>query len=169
MTPLQNARNNGITVWSECGVLAFDETDLCKSQVDWLRTHKQQLLTELQAECELSAATCWKTVFEAHVALLKDGRQEPSQTAIALAWDFTLTDWLNANPERSSAVAGCAYCGGRNGVILPYGIEPNVTWLHDKCWHLWSEERERHASQALQKLGIAPPSATDAEPSGDHI
>jgi len=169
MTPLQNARNNGITVWSECGVLAFDETDLRKSQVDWLRTYKQQLLTELQAECELSAATCWKTVFEEHVALLTNGGAEPSQQAFALAWDRTLTEWLNAHPEQSSAIAGCAYCGSRGGVILPYGIEPNVTWLHETCWSDWSKEREQRATQALQKLGIAPPSATDAEPSGDHI
>ena len=154
MTLLQKVRDSDITVWSEGGILAFDETDLCKSQIDWLLSHRQQLLSELQDECELSAASRWKTVFEEHLNILKRDSQEPSQQAIALAWDRTVTEWLNAHPDSSSPLAGCANCGGRDGIILPYGIEPNITWLHDECWSSWSTERERRANQALQAIGL---------------
>jgi hypothetical protein len=108
-------------------------------------------------------------VYDERMAIVMEHGKEPPEVAHELAYEETRTAWLNTNPERSYAADGCAHCGGRAGGITPHGIEPNITWLHDKCWHLWSEERERHASQALQKLGIAPPSATDAEPSGDHI
>ena len=149
MTLLEKLRDRGVELWLERGTLAFDESNLTQGQVAWLLSKQNELVIELKYDDRH-----WRDTFEERLAIVLEGGDISREQARAIAWDQIITEWLNANPAPSSRSDGCAHCGGAGGVLLPYGTNDCVTWLHDECWTRWSQEREVRAKEALAQAGI---------------
>jgi hypothetical protein len=101
----------------------------------------------------------WRRTFAANVAAVLRVREISRTEAEKVAFENTLTQFLNAthpdtDPHR------CAHCGGAetpDNVLRPIGVSSHHVWLHSDCWEQWRERRRAEAIAALAEAGVAAP------------
>ena len=129
--------------------------------VEALSRQKSEVIDHLQSDRSGWTAEDWHVFFKDRAAIAEFDGGLPRRDAQAVAFRACVVEWLNRNPVRS-APDRCGWCGGgeREGnVLLPFGIErAGNAWMHSRCWRPWHEQRQAHAIDHLQALGIAAPS-----------
>lgn len=75
-----------------------------------------------------------------------------------LAHEAAMVDQLDAMPTQSP-YGKCLGCdeGTDAGDLVPFGLEPDVAWLHARCAPGWRLARRERASEALAAAGIHRP------------
>ncbi len=122
-----------------------------------LAQHKAGILALLRPGRDGWTAENWRTFFykRAHLAEFDGGSSQAE--AMAKAFDYCVTEWLNRNPARSAYghCLGCGHEGSAGNLLLPFGIDPGShAWLHGGCWNAWRLAREAEAIAALSFMGI---------------
>ena len=161
---LKAARAAGVELALEGDDLALKAASAPPAAVlDALSRHKAQIVMLLRpAEDGWSAEDWpdWQVFFDERAGIIEFDGGLPRAEAEAQAFACCVAEWLNRNPERSTA-GRCLGCGDREHAhdpLLPYGTEPNGhVWLHSRCWPAWYEAREAKAASALAAIGIMAP------------
>ena len=109
--------------------------------------------TENRAEWD---AADWRAYFDERAGVREHLGEMSRHEAERLAFDDCAVHWLVQHPPPSTDDSvGCVHCHqplGPDGVpVLAGGAH---TWLHSACHAPWLAERRRHATEALQAIGI---------------
>ena len=135
--------------------------------LDALSRHKAEIMVLLRPAEDGWSAEDWQVFFEERAGIVEFDGGLPRAEAEAQAFACCVVEWLNRNPERSSA-GRCLGCGDREHAhdpLLPYGVEPaGHVWLHSRCWPAWYEARKAKAASALAAMGIMAPVFHPMEP-----
>jgi hypothetical protein len=128
--------------------------------IDLLSRHKAEVVALLRPGEGGWSAEDWQVFFEERAGIVEfDGGLQRAE-AEAQAFACCVVEWLNRNPERSSA-GRCLACGGLDRAhdpLLPYGAEPNGhAWMHSRCWLAWYAARKAKAATVLAAVGITAP------------
>jgi hypothetical protein len=128
--------------------------------LDALSRHKAEIVALLRPGRDGWSAEDWLVFFGERAGVVEFDGGLPRVEAEAQAFACSVVEWLNRNPERSSA-GRCLGCGDREHAhdpLLPYGVEPTGhVWLHSRCWPAWHEARKAKAASALAAMGIRAP------------
>ena len=158
---LKAARAAGVELSLDGNDLALKAASAPPAPVlEALSSHKTEIVALLRLGRDGWSAEDWQVFFDEHAGIIEfDGRLSRAE-AEAQAFGCCVAEWLNHNPERSSA-GRCLDCGGRDHAhdpLLPYGVEPTGhAWLHSRCWPAWYEARKAKAVAELAARGIKAP------------
>jgi hypothetical protein len=140
------------------GALTFKGTrNATNKWLPLLRQNKSAIVAHLaRAQRTAWDAEDWQAHFNerAGIAEFDAGMTRPE--AEARAYDACVSEWCNQHPVRSEA-SRCHWCseGQDRGTVVPFGISPDLAWLHSPCWPAWHRSRLADAAEALAALGIA--------------
>lgn len=106
-------------------------------------------------------ASDWRAYFTERAAIAEFDGGMPRAAAEAQADECCIVEWLNQNPVRSppGMCCGCGR-GAAIGALAPYGLGPDLVWLHSGCWASWHAERRAEAKTALATMGVGPEAET---------
>lgn len=100
-------------------------------------------------------ASDWRAYYDERAGIREyDGGMSRAE-AERLAVGCCISEWLNRRPVRSPA-GRCYWCGedGVHMSLVPFGLAPDIAWLHAGCWPAWSDNRKGEAVAALKALGV---------------
>ncbi|MBV8629261.1 MAG: hypothetical protein JO371_15580, partial [Paraburkholderia sp.] len=110
--------------------------------IDLLSRHKGGIVALLRPAEDGWSADDWQVFFDERAGIIEFGGGLPRAEAEAQAFACCVVEWLNRNPERSTA-GRCLGCGDReyaHDPLPPCGTDPNGhIWLHSRCWPAWHE------------------------------
>jgi hypothetical protein len=148
--------------------LALDGDDLAlkaasappAAVLDALSQQKAEIVVLLRSAEDGWSAEDWQVFFDERAGIIEFDGGLPRARAEAQAFACCVAEWLNRNPERSTA-GRCLGCGDREHAhdpLLPYGTEPNGhVWLHSRCWPACYEARQTKAVFTLTAMGVSAP------------
>lgn len=121
--------------------------------IEALRRHKTEIVAMLRSGRDGWSAEDWRLYFEERAAVAEFDGGLPRDQAEVQAFECCVVKWLDLNPTPSGP-GHCAWCGESHAPVVPFGIEPENTWLHHQCWTEWQKMRRSHAKEALTRMGI---------------
>jgi hypothetical protein len=140
--------------------LALDGNDLSlkaasepsATVLETLRRHKTEIVAMLRSGRDGWSAEDWRLYLEERAAVAEFDGELPCDEAEAQVLEYSIVEWLDLNPA-PSAPGHCAWCGGSEGPIVPFGTEPGThVWLHAQCWTEWQKMRRSQAKEALTRM-----------------
>ena len=157
---LRRASDQGVMITLDAGRLHLQASAPPHlTLVAEIKENRDAIITHLSRKQHPETAADWKAAYAEKLTQAQADDALPSDKANARAYMCIEMEWINQNTSASSN-GQCIGCGGHASAdkpLIPFGLEPHLSWLHARCWSDWFRGRRQVAQAALKHCGIARP------------